>query len=92
MGTAAWNTYTQVLNTYESFSGIGNAVEGVGDLFSGGGKFKTSLLGILIVIGLLIIAFIGGIFLTVTLVRHYAATRPVLDAPPGPQDLSRRTA
>ncbi len=97
IGIAAWNTYAQAHNTYEAFSGFGNALEGVGDLFSGGGdsddaKGKLALLGVVIVVGLVILACIGGIFLTVSIVRHYAATRPAPESPVGARNLRRHPA
>ncbi len=80
IGTAAWNTYAQMHNTYEAFSGIGSALNGVGDLFSGDdddGKGKLGLLAILIIVGLVLLAISGGILTTMTIIRHYAATRPL---------------
>lgn len=96
MGVAAWNTYAQVHNTYEAFSGMGNALEGAGDLFKGGGrnnsKDKGGALMVLLVVALVVLAIVGGTLLTITIVRHYAGTRPLPERQTKPQRLREQRA
>ena len=83
MGLAAWNTFAQMHNTYQAFTGIGSAVREVGgvfgDLFKSGDNDDTSgnevLIAIVIVLGLIALSVIGGMALTWGIIRHYAGMR-----------------
>jgi hypothetical protein len=73
MGTAAWNTFAQVHNMYSAIDGIGDALGDVGDLFDTDGEGTA----IVAVIGLVLLALFGGIFLTCVLIKKYAARLPI---------------
>lgn len=73
MGTAAWNTFAQAHNTYNAMRGMPEVFESIGKLFSGKGSNKGA--PILLVIVLVVLALLGGILTTWSLVNHYAGSR-----------------
>jgi hypothetical protein len=79
MGTAAYNTFAQAYNTYQAVSGIGEALGSVTDFFSDAlesdNDAKTKMaIGVIL---LVLIAVLGGILITATLIQRYAATDPL---------------
>lgn len=79
MGTAAWNTFAQIHNTYSAMSGVPDAVEKVASGLLGksdGGKGKGAFLILL----LLVLALISGVLTTWSIINKYAGSRP----PPRP--------
>lgn len=69
MGTAAYNTFAQAHNMYGAFDGIGEAWRAVHELFTGDeDEPSVTLLVVALVLG----ALLGGVVLTVLLIRRYA--------------------
>lgn len=75
MGIAAWNTFAQASNMYRAIDGIPNAWNAVSAVLSSsdgkGKKDNDSKAALLILIAVL--AVIGGIIITTSLIRYYAA-------------------
>lgn len=86
VGTAVWNTYAQIHNSYGAWNGFGEAFGSVLDYFSGGGSREKSSgdddddnsggAAILLVV-LVAVAILGGIIVTVAIIRSYAASTPL---------------
>jgi len=81
MGTAAWNTFAQVHNTYSAIKGTPEALRAVGELFKGKGDGRAKAL--MLVIVLVVMAVVSGILTTSAIVGHYAGTRPLPANPNG---------
>lgn len=79
IGTAAWNTFAQVHNTYQAFEGVPKAASIVGDLFSGKSKGSSDKNGAaaLVVVLLVALAAIAAFFTTAGIIMKYAGTRPL---------------
>lgn len=81
MGIAAWNTFAQIHNTYQAIDGIPQAFGEVMNFFgkaasdSDDAKSATFL----IVIGLVVMSLVGGIIITMAIIKKYAATVPLPD-------------
>ena len=71
MGVAAWNTFASGMNVYNAFSGIPDAWEAVGAVLGGKGKKDDNKSALLILI--VVVAIAGGILITMSLIRYYAA-------------------
>lgn len=79
MGIAAWNTFAQGMNMYQALNSIPSAWGEVSALF--GGKDSRDDNKAALVILIVVVAIAGGILITSTLIRHYAAQnlpKPVL--------------
>ncbi len=89
-GTAAWNTYATIHNTYSAWRNMGGAFASLGEFF--GGRRKSSDRdgggGIIIVILLVALALLGGILTTAAIIRRVAASDPL---PPPPTDSQEST-
>jgi len=77
IGVAAWNTFAQVHNTYGAYKGASGAWESVGKLFKGGNSNDAKGKGVLLIVLLVILALLGGVLTTWSIVSHYAATVPL---------------
>jgi hypothetical protein len=84
VGTAAWNTFAQVHNTYEAFQGVPKAWDILGDLFGSHGSSRSSSsdsngkgAAALIVVLIVAIAFILAFMTTAGIIMHYAGRRPL---------------
>lgn len=71
MGTAAWNTFASGMNVYNAFKGVPDAWEAVGSVLGGKGKKDDNKAALLIL--LVVVAIAGGILITMSLIRYYAA-------------------
>ena len=70
MGIAGWNTFAQAYNMYNAISGIPASVKSVTGLF--GGKTDKDNIQAKIVIGIAIVALLGGILTTTFIIRTVA--------------------
>lgn len=78
IGIAGWNTFAQAHNMYSAMRGVPEAMESVTKFFFGKGKSKDSKNGAgLIIILLVILAILGGIITTMSIVKKYAGSRPL---------------
>jgi hypothetical protein len=81
MGTAAWNTFAQVHNTYEAFQGVPKAWDALGDIFGSHGSSRSSSsdsgkgAGALIVVFIVALAAIAAFITTAGIIMHYAGKR-----------------
>jgi hypothetical protein len=76
IGTAAWNTFAQVHNSYRAMRGVPEAIGTVFDFFGGGGKSKSSKnAGGLIIIAIVVLVCISGILTTWGIINKYAGSR-----------------
>ncbi|QYW06413.1 hypothetical protein uan_001 [Pseudomonas phage UAntarctica] len=73
MGIAAWNTFASGMNIYNALDGIPNAWEAVSSVLGGDSKDKDNDSKAALLILLVVVAIAGGIFITMGLIRHYAA-------------------
>ncbi len=84
-GTAAWNTYAQIHNTYSAIQGIGPALRNVTEFFTGGSRRSRNSdrdgggLLVLLVVALVLLALLGGIMTTATIIHRVAGTSPLPD-------------
>ncbi len=85
-GTAAWNTYASIYNTYSAWRNLGGAFAGLGDFLkrrrgrdSGGDDTNA----VVIVVLLVALALFAGVITTAVIIRRTAATDPL---PPRPID------
>lgn len=76
MGGAAWNTFAQLHNMYGAIDGIGDAISGLGSLFDADDEGGPLLM---LAVGIVVAALLGGVVLTYVLIRKYAGTLPVPD-------------
>lgn len=76
MGIAAYNTITQVYNTYQAFDGIGKSLSSIssffGDVLEDDSDAKTKAFIVLVLLA--VIALLGGVLTTATLIKRYAGT------------------
>jgi hypothetical protein len=89
IGTAAYNTFAQIHNTYNAISGFGEAFRGLAAFFGGGGDSKSDSKsdsgGIVLVVLLVLLALLGGVLTTAAIIRRVAGSGPTLaelDRPP----------
>jgi hypothetical protein len=86
-GSAAWNTYASIHNTYSAWRNMGGAFASLGEFF--GGKRSRSDRDsngpnpIIIAILLVALALLGGILTTAVIIRRVAATDPLPPQPSG---------
>lgn len=75
IGVAGWNTFAQTYNTVNAIRHIPRALEGVGGIFSGGGRSRSRSrssgkgAGALVLVLLVILALVGGALTTTVIVR-----------------------
>jgi hypothetical protein len=91
-GTAAWNTYASIHNTYSAWRNMGDAFTSLGKFFGGDRKSSSDRNGdgagaIIIVILLVALALLGGVITTAVIIRRVAATDPL---PPNPLDTAEK--
>jgi hypothetical protein len=87
-GTAAYNTFAQIHNTYNAISGIGQAYRGLVGFFEDSGSRRDSKgnSGAVLVVLLVLLALLAGILTTAAIIRRVAGSGPKLselDRPPG---------
>jgi hypothetical protein len=90
IGTAAYNTFAQIHNTYHAISGFGQAFRGLASFFGGGDSSerrdsKDNSGVIVLVVLLVLLALLGGILTTAAIIRRVAGSGPSLaqlDRPP----------
>ena len=86
LGLAAYNTFAQVHNTMGAINGVGPAFSAVGKMFAsvaggrGDAKGKAAILGVMIAVGVVVLALSAGVVLTAALIHHYAGTVPLPQA------------
>ena len=77
-GTAAYNTFAQIYNTYNAIDGIGQAFGSIfdflGDSKSDGGGDSDDNKGaaVLLIVVLVLVALAGGVLLTTAIIKHAA--------------------
>jgi hypothetical protein len=88
-GTAAYNTFAQIHNTYNAITGMGEAFRGLTSFFGGGDKSERSNSkndsGVILVVLLVLLALLGGVLTTAAIIRRVAGSGPSLaqlDRPP----------
>jgi hypothetical protein len=83
LGLAAYNTFAQVHNAMGAINGVGPAFSAVGKMFAsvaggrGDAKGKAAILGVMIAVGVVVLALSAGVILTAALIHHYAGTVPL---------------
>ncbi len=78
IGIAAWNTFAQIHNTYSAIEDMPAAFKEVGSFFSGVGDSDDAKgVAVVLVLGVVFFALVGGIILTAALIKRYAATVPL---------------
>ncbi len=77
VGVAGWNTFAQVHNTYRAMKDVPAAWKGVSSFFSGKGDSKGK--GALLIILLVVVALIGGVLTTWTIINRYAGTKSIAE-------------
>jgi len=71
IGTAAWNTFASASNIYQAANGgVSEAFGKVGDLFSSDDSKEAA--AIKLVIAMVVISLLGGVLVTMYLIRKYA--------------------
>lgn len=75
IGTGLYNTFAQAHNTYNAVRGIPEAIGSVKELFGGKGDGRGK--AIMLIILLVVLAIIGGFVTTMSIVGHYAGSRPL---------------
>jgi hypothetical protein len=77
-GTAAYNAFAQIHNTYNAISDMGQAFHGLAALFRGSGdrkgKDNDNSGALLLVILLVLLALFGGVLTTAAIIRRVAAS------------------
>lgn len=84
-GTAAWNTYASIHNTFSAWRNLSGAFTGLRDFFGGNRSRSDDDDGpspIIVVILLVGLALLGGVMTTAVIIRRVAATDPL---PPPPE-------
>ena len=79
-GTAAWNTYASIHNTFSAWNNLSTAFTGLGNFFDKRGRSRNDNNGagaIIVVILLVALALLGGVLTTATIIRRVAATNPL---------------
>lgn len=82
-GTAAWNTYASIHNTYSAWRNLGGAFSSLGN-FLGGARRRDrdrDSGGVVVVLLLVAFALLAGVLTTAVIIRRVAAT-DALPAPP----------
>jgi len=79
-GTAAWNTYASIHNTYSAWRNMSGAFTSLGNFFDKRGSSREDndgAKGIIVVVLLVALAIMGGVLTTATIIRRVAATDPL---------------
>lgn len=83
IGIAGWNTFAQIHNTYSAFKGAPEAFDSVTKFLGAGSKGGDNRgKAVILVVILVILAFIGGILTTWSIVNHYAGSRSLPERVP----------
>jgi hypothetical protein len=89
IGTAAYNTFAQIHNTYNAIRGFGPALRGLAGFFGGDRSDRSDSRdgggAIVLVVLLVLLALFGGILTTAAIIRRVAGSGPSLaqlDRPP----------
>jgi hypothetical protein len=86
IGGAAWNTFAQVHNTMGAVENIGSAFGSVKGAFasvfefpsdSDDAKAKAAIIGLATMVAIVVIALMGGAFITAAIIHRYAGTVPL---------------
>lgn len=84
VGSAAYNTYAQIHNTYHAIEGMGDAFASVLEFFSSSSKKSSSDddddnggAAIILVIILVVVAIFGGILTTNAIINYTAGRREI---------------
>jgi len=75
VGTAAWNTFASIHNTYGAVSGIKDSFGSIMSAISDIDDFRAKAFIIALIIA--VAALAGGIIFTAVLIRHYEGTVPL---------------
>jgi uncharacterized membrane protein (DUF485 family) len=85
-GTAAYNTFAQIHNTYHAISDLGRAFRGLAAFFQGSRgrdrKDRDDAGAVLLVVLLVLLALFGGILTTAAIIRRVAGREPPLPTEP----------
>lgn len=74
IGTAAWNSFAQMHNMYSAMKGMPEVWKSIGKLTDkGSGKSK----GVILIFILVLLALVGGVLTTWSIINRYAGTRPL---------------
>ncbi len=79
-GTAAWNTYASIHNTFSAWNNLSSAFTGLGNFFDKRDRSRNDNNGVgavIVVILLVALALLGGVLTTATIIRRVAATNPL---------------
>jgi hypothetical protein len=86
IGTAAWNTYAQIHNTYHAIKDLDKAFAGVMDMFEGGSGSSDKKKGgaaLVLVFVIVIVALVSGVLTTAVIIKRVAGNDELPgDAPP----------
>jgi hypothetical protein len=89
-GTAAWNTYATLHNTYSAWRNVGGAFASLREFFGGSrdsrDRDSDGPSPVIVVILLVAFALLAGILTTAVIIRRCAATEPL---PPPPSEGGR---
>jgi hypothetical protein len=77
IGTAAWNTFAELHNTYSAVSGIGGALKSVGSMFKGADSDDAKGAAVVAMVLIALVAVAAGFITTELIRRHYIASRPL---------------
>jgi cellobiose-specific phosphotransferase system component IIC len=75
IGTAAWNTYAQIHNTYHAIKDLDKAFAGVMDMFEGGSGSSDKKKGgaaLVLVFVIVILALVSGVLTTGVIIKRVA--------------------
>lgn len=84
-GTAAYNSFAQIYNTYNAIEDIGPAFKSVVNFFGSDSKSGDSdddNGGAIVLLLIVALAFAGGIITTAAIIKHTAAREPLPSGPP----------
>lgn len=77
MGTAAWNTFASIHNSYGAIQGFGPAFRNVVGYFQGSGDDDDKNNGVAVIIGLVLGCLIGGVLTTMAIIYKVAGNTPL---------------
>jgi hypothetical protein len=81
MGIAAWNTYAQIHNTYNAYSGISGAFSSISDYLKSDDDDDGKGLALLVIAIIVAMSIAGGVFTTIGIIRHYAGRDELPERP-----------
>lgn len=77
IGTAAWNTFAQLHNTFNAIKDYDDAFGSVVDSFSKNSKSDSKGVGLLLVLALVLLAILSGIITTSVIINRVAGSQPL---------------